>query len=67
MEFFILNRQEFPAQAFDLFLGCGAHIGRMHNRAQAFGCRDGLQACNPNPHDEHIGRIHATRRRGHHR
>ena len=67
LEFLVLDGDELGAEAFDLLLGGGAHVGRGHDRAEPARGRDRLQAGDARAHDEHPRRRHGAGRGHHHR
>ena len=67
LEFFVLDRKEFCAEAFDLLLRRGTHIGRRDDRAEPPRGRDGLQAGDADAHDEHLCRRNRAGGSHHHR
>ena len=67
LEFFILDRKKFRAEAFDLLLGCGTNVGRRDDRAEPARGRDRLQAGDADAHDEHLRGGNRAGRSHHHR
>ena len=67
LELVVLDGDELGAERLDLFLGGRAHVGRGHDRAEAAGGGDRLQAGDADAHDEGLGGGHGAGRRHHHR
>jgi hypothetical protein len=67
LEFLVLDRDEFRAEAFDLLLGRRPHVGRGDDGAEAARGGDRLQAGDAGAHDENLGGRHRAGRRHHHR
>ena len=66
-ELVVLDRDEFRAERFDLFLRRRPHIGRRDDRAVPPGGGDGLQSGDADAHHKNFGGGNGSRRRHHHR
>ena len=67
LEFLVLDRDELGAEALDLLLGRGPHIGRGDDGAEPARGRDRLQAGDAGAHDEDFRCRNGTGRGHHHR
>ena len=67
LEFLVLDGDEFGAEAFNLLLGRGPHVGRGDDGAEPARGGDGLQAGDAGAHDENLGGRHRAGRGHHHR
>ena len=67
LELLVLDREEFGAEAFDLLLGRGPHVGRGDDGAEAPRGGDRLQAGDADAHHEHFCRGNRAGRGHHHR
>ena len=67
LEFLVLDRDEFRAEALHLFLDGRAHVGRGHDGAETARRRNRLQAGDADAHHEDLGGGHGAGRGHHHR